>query len=87
MDARDEFIDVLRSRGMMRPGEEWVIDANLKNYTHELAEQLRAKAKDAHVWHDNGFGCGACDLEEAADEMDPPVCTDPTPTGGQLQRP
>ena len=27
--ARDQFIDVLRSRGMIRPGEEWVIDANL----------------------------------------------------------
>jgi hypothetical protein len=42
--ARDRFIGVLRSRGMMRPGEEWVIDANLDAYAHELAEKIRAEA-------------------------------------------
>ncbi|MFJ8347658.1 hypothetical protein ACIQ9J_15040 [Streptomyces sp. NPDC094153] len=40
--ARDRFIGVLRSRGMLRPGEEWVIDANLQAYANELAEQAQA---------------------------------------------
>ena len=43
--ARDKFLDVLRSRGMMRPGEEWVIDVNLQAYAHELAEQQRDHAE------------------------------------------
>ena len=42
--ARDRFIAVLRSRGMLRPGEEWVIDANLDAYAHELAETIRSEA-------------------------------------------
>jgi len=42
MSARDEFIDVLRSRNMLKPGEEWVIDANLARYAHELAEKVLA---------------------------------------------
>jgi hypothetical protein len=43
--AREKFLDVLRSRHMMRPGEEWVIDANLRAYAHELAEQQREHAE------------------------------------------
>lgn len=34
--ARERFLDVLRSRRMMEPGEEWVIDTNLHSYAHEL---------------------------------------------------
>ena len=45
--ARDRFIEVLRSRSMMRPSEEWVIDANLAAYAEELADRLRA-----HGHHD-----------------------------------
>ncbi|MEU3346391.1 hypothetical protein ABZ723_15675 [Streptomyces sp. NPDC006700] len=40
--ARARFIEVLRSRGMLRPGEEWVIDVNLRAYANELAEQAQA---------------------------------------------
>ncbi|MFJ4515227.1 hypothetical protein [Streptomyces sp. NPDC088816] len=40
--ARARFIEVLRSRGMLRPGEEWVIDVNLRAYARELAEQAQA---------------------------------------------
>lgn len=43
--ARDRFIDVLRSRGMLKPGEEWVIDANLNAFAHELAERQRGFAE------------------------------------------
>lgn len=44
--ARDKFIDVLYSRRMMQPGEEWVIDVNLNAYAHELvAATLRAVAE------------------------------------------
>ncbi|WP_435606537.1 hypothetical protein [Streptomyces ardesiacus] len=35
-EARERFLDVLRSRRMMKPGEEWVIDANLNSFAHEL---------------------------------------------------
>lgn len=41
MSARDAFLDVLRSREMVKPGEEWVIDHHLRQYAHELAEQIR----------------------------------------------
>lgn len=40
--ARDAFLDVLRSRRMIDPGEEWVIDANLARHAQELADRLRA---------------------------------------------
>lgn len=44
--ARERFLDVLRSRRMMKPGEEWVIDANLHAYAHELvAATLRTVAE------------------------------------------
>lgn len=42
-DAREQFLDVLRSRRMMKPGEEWVIDVNLASYARELADKLRAQ--------------------------------------------
>lgn len=46
MDARDRFIDVLRSRRMMQPGEEWVIDTNLNAIAQEaVAGTLRAVAE------------------------------------------
>ncbi|MDX3175309.1 hypothetical protein PV382_23965 [Streptomyces scabiei] len=38
--ARDQFIDALRSRGMLKNGEEWVIDINLAHYARELAAKL-----------------------------------------------
>lgn len=41
--ARDGFIEVLRSRRMMNPGEEWVIDVNLARYARELAHKLRSQ--------------------------------------------
>lgn len=44
--ARDRFIEVLKSRGMLKPGEEWVIDANLNAFAHELAEQQRDYAEN-----------------------------------------
>ncbi len=44
--ARDRFIGVLRSRGMLKPGEEWVIDANLNAFAHELADRQRAWAQE-----------------------------------------
>lgn len=43
--ARDKFMEVLRSRGMLKPGEEWVIDANLEAFANELAEKQRAWAR------------------------------------------
>jgi hypothetical protein len=60
--ARDQFIDVLYSRGMIRPGEEWVIDANLARYAHELAEQIRHADFPAHATDGAEF---------AADLIDP----------------
>jgi len=69
MSARDEFIDVLRSRNMLKPGEEWVIDANLARYAHELAEKIRAEAqadKAARPKHHRG-------MTDAADLIDPEV--------------
>ncbi|MFG2532813.1 hypothetical protein [Streptomyces sp. NPDC048516] len=41
--ARDTFIEALHSRRMLKPGEEWVIDANLARYTWALADKLRAQ--------------------------------------------
>lgn len=74
--ARDLFIDVLYSRGMIRPGEEWVIDANLARYAHELAEQIRADA--ASRWAPNDKDVYAAGVEDAlegqtrgADLIDP----------------
>jgi hypothetical protein len=65
--ARDQFIDVLRSRGMIRPGEEWVIDANLERYAHELAERQRASGRD-----DSCTGIGCCgEHGGVADLIDP----------------
>lgn len=39
--ARDAFIATLHSRCMLKPGEEWVIDINLAQFTRELAAKLR----------------------------------------------
>lgn len=45
-NSRDRFIEVLHSRRMLQRGEEWVIDANLNAYAHELvAATLRTVAE------------------------------------------
>jgi hypothetical protein len=71
VSARDQFIDVLRSRGMLRPGEEWVVDANLAAYAHELAEQQR-KAIEGFD-HDDHWGVlyRPDDVEGLPDLIDP----------------
>ena len=69
MSARDEFIDVLRSRNMLKPGEEWVIDANLARYAHELAEKIRAAVEADRAYrpkHHRG-------MREGANLIDPEV--------------
>ncbi|CAM5491980.1 MULTISPECIES: hypothetical protein [Streptomyces] len=66
--ARDRFIAVLRSRGMLRPGEEWVIDANLKAFAHELAEQQRAVNFE---WYGEDATGASMARDELADLIDP----------------
>lgn len=82
MNARDRFIDALRSRGMLRPGEEWVIDANLAAFAHELAEQQRAVNFDWYEEHAEG---AVIARDYLADLIDPhvgagPVRPDEEPT-------
>lgn len=56
-NARGRFTAVLKSRRMMRPGEEWVIDTNLNSYARELvaatlrtiAEQVRSEEDRADL--------------------------------------
>lgn len=70
-NARDRFIEVLRSRGMLKPGEEWVVDANLNAVAHELAERQRdwaRKTYDSDVYVDE---MTYARLKEQADLIDP----------------
>lgn len=66
MDARGKFIEALKSRGMMRPCEEWVIDANLKAFAYELAEKQREQKTELT---DSVAGWFA--IDRAADLIDP----------------
>lgn len=66
--ARARFIDVLRSRGMLRPGEEWVIDANLNAFAHELAEKQRAVSFD---WYEDDATGAEMARDHLADLIDP----------------
>jgi hypothetical protein len=71
--ARDQFIDVLRSRGMLRPGEEWVIDVNLRAYAHELAEQQRDHAEAEWPGDDTPSVLRRVVAGRVADLIDPEV--------------
>lgn len=66
--ARDRFIEVLKSRGMLKPGEEWVIDANLDAFAHELAEQQRAVNFD---WYEGDAHGAQMARDHLADLIDP----------------
>lgn len=68
--ARDQFVAVLKSRGMLKPGEEWVIDANLAAYAHALAEQQRAV--DFGWYGDDAAGAEMA-RDHLADLIDPEV--------------
>jgi hypothetical protein len=53
---------------MLKPGEEWVIDANLDAFAHELAEQQRAWARE----HQDALAGNAWDkVHDAIDLIDP----------------
>lgn len=67
-NARDRFIEVLKSRRMLKPGEESVIDANLNAFAHELAEQQRAVNFD---WYEDDAAGAVMARDHLADLIDP----------------
>lgn len=73
-DARDQFVEILRSRRMMKPGEEWVIDINLARFARELADKLRGQG---HNQAASLIAAEAALLTKSAEE--PPVSN----SGGQ----
>lgn len=78
--ARERFLDALRSRRMMKPGEEWVIDANLHSYAHEIvAATLRTVAEQ--VASDDGRASlleTAEQVEHGEDDAVCPLCQEVT---------
>lgn len=91
MSARDRFIEVLRSRRMLLPGEEWVIDANLDDYRAEVlakaigrlrAVPVQCTALTGPVWYGAGWNDAITTLEEIADYQTP----DDEKYPGELQR-
>lgn len=78
--ARDRFLDVLRSRHMMQPGEEWVIDANLNAHTREVtAAVLRVVAEQAERESDRQWlRDTAEDVEARRDDACCPLCQEVT---------
>lgn len=78
--VRDRFIEVLRSRGMARPGEEWVVDVNLSSFTHELvAATLRSVAEQVRDPRDrDDLLATAEEVERAEDDACCPLCQEVT---------
>lgn len=82
--ARDKFIEVLYSRRMLQPAEEWVIDVNLSAYAHELvaatlrtvAEQVGSTEERANLLHT------ADEVANGADQTCCPMCQEVTCDSG-----
>lgn len=68
--ASDRFIAALKSRGMLRPGEEWVIEANLAAFAHALAEQQRGVD---FAWYEDDASGAEMARDHLADLIDPEV--------------
>lgn len=66
--ASDRFIVALKSRGMLRPGEEWVIENNLADFAHALAEQQRA---EDFAWYEDDAQGAEMARDHLADLIDP----------------
>ncbi|MEV5915820.1 hypothetical protein AB0M00_43925 [Streptomyces chartreusis] len=79
-DAREQFLEVLRSRRMMKPGEEWVIDANLNAYAHEVvAATLRTIAEQVVNDDDRASLLDTAGrVERGADDSVCPLCQEVT---------
>lgn len=87
--ARDHFVQVLRSRGMLKPGEEWVVDVNLNAYAHELvAATLRTMAEQVTSTKDRATLLDTAEqVERSVDDACCPLCEEVTcDTGCPLEQ-
>lgn len=80
LSARDRFVGVLRSRRMMQPGEEWVIDVNLNAHAHEVvAATLRMVAEQVRDDQDRSELLATADqVEREQDYACCPLCQEVT---------